>query len=50
MNLFFILDEYTDVEDAENVRKIVDVIVDALEKPHRPRPTEEILLGEVARQ
>ena len=50
MNLLFVIDEYTDVESAPAVREIVDVIIDALNHPKKPRPEGEILLGELARQ
>ena len=50
MNLFFVVDEYTDVEPAHVVREMVDVVIDALNNPDKPRPDGEILLGEVARQ
>ena len=50
MNLFFVIDEYTDVEPAHVVREMVDVVIDALNNPDKPRPDGEILLGEVARQ
>ncbi|PCH36903.1 terpenoid synthase [Wolfiporia cocos MD-104 SS10] len=50
MNLFFVVDEYTDVESAPVVREMVDVVIDALNNPHTPRPQGEILLGEIARQ
>ena len=50
MNLFFALDEYTDVEPAPVVRGMADIVIDALNNPHRPRPEGEILLGLVAQQ
>ena len=50
MNLFFIVDEYTDVEPAPAVRDIAKVIMDAFNKPEKPRPKGEIVLGEIARQ
>jgi hypothetical protein len=50
MNLFFVVDEYTDVEPAPVVRGMVDIVIDALNNPHRPRPEGEILLGLVAQQ
>jgi hypothetical protein len=50
MNLFFVIDEYTDVESVEVVREMVDVVIDALNHPHKARPRGEILLGEIARQ
>ncbi|KAJ7186375.1 isoprenoid synthase domain-containing protein [Mycena filopes] len=50
MNLFFVIDEYTDVEDAATVRGMVDVVIDALNNPHKPRPVGELILGEATRQ
>ncbi|KIN06849.1 hypothetical protein OIDMADRAFT_107833 [Oidiodendron maius Zn] len=50
MNLFFVIDEYTDVESASAVQQFVDVIVDALNNPKKPRPSGEVLLGEMTRQ
>lgn len=50
MNLFFVIDEYTDVESAPVVREMVDVVIDALNNPHRARPEGEILLGQVAKE
>jgi hypothetical protein len=50
MNVFFVVDEYTDVESAPVVREMVDIVIDAMNNPHKPRPEGEILLGEVTRQ
>ena len=50
MHIFFLVDEYTDVEGAPVVREMVDVMTGALRNPHKPRPTGEVLLGEVVRQ
>ncbi|KAF9560259.1 terpenoid synthase [Agrocybe pediades] len=50
MNLFFVVDEYTDVEPAHVVREMVDIVIDALNNPDKPRPEGEILLGELTRQ
>lgn len=50
MNFFFLIDEYTDVEPAHVVREQVDIIIDALHNPHKPRPEGEVVLGESARQ
>ena len=50
MNVFFVVDEYTDVEPAHVVREMVDVVIDALHNPDKPRPEGEIILGEIARQ
>ena len=50
MNLFFLVDEYTDVEPASSVREMVDVVLDAMQNPQKPRPAGEVILGEIARQ
>ncbi|EJD08331.1 terpenoid synthase [Fomitiporia mediterranea MF3/22] len=50
MNLFFAIDEYTDVEPAPVVRNMVDIVIDAMKDPHKPRPEGEVVLGEMARQ
>ncbi|KAJ3563357.1 hypothetical protein NP233_g8992 [Leucocoprinus birnbaumii] len=50
MNLFFVVDEYTDVEPAPVVREMVDIVIDALNNPHKPRPEGEIILGKVAQE
>ena len=50
MNLFFVIDEYTDVESVEVVREMADVVIDALNYPHKPRPSGEVFLGEMTRQ
>ena len=50
MILFFVFDEYSDVENAEIVRKQADMIMDALRNPFIPRPSGEIVLGELTRQ
>ncbi|KAI0695236.1 isoprenoid synthase domain-containing protein [Cytidiella melzeri] len=50
MNVFFVVDEYTDVEPMPVVREMIDVVIDALHNPHKPRPEGEIILGEITRQ
>ncbi|KAI5998081.1 terpenoid synthase [Pisolithus albus] len=50
MIVYFIVDEYTDVEDAERTAEIVNIIIDALNNPYRSRPEGELILGEVIRQ
>ena len=50
MNIFFVLDEYTDVGPAPTVRAIVDLCIDALRNPRQPRPAGELILGEIVRQ
>lgn len=48
MNLIFLIDEYTDVEPERVVREMVDIIIDALNNPDKPRLEGECLLGKVA--
>ncbi|RKU48578.1 terpene cyclase, variant 3 [Coniochaeta pulveracea] len=50
MNLFFIVDEWTDVSNEAQSRSMVSIILDALQSPHRPRPNNEWVGGEIARQ
>lgn len=50
MNLFFAIDECTDVQSPQVVRHIADIVMDALKNPDRPRPQGETRLGEVSKQ
>ncbi|KAF5365843.1 hypothetical protein D9757_012802 [Collybiopsis confluens] len=50
MCLFFVIDEYTDLVDEIEARKLVDCVMDALRNPDKPRPEGEWVGGEVARQ
>ncbi|KIK17354.1 hypothetical protein PISMIDRAFT_111694 [Pisolithus microcarpus 441] len=50
MIVYFVVDEYTDVEDAERTAEIVNIIIDTLNNPYRSRPEGESILGEVIRQ
>ncbi|KAG1819038.1 terpenoid synthase [Suillus subaureus] len=50
MNLFYVIDEYSDVSEEGEVRQQKDVVMDALRHPYKPRPKGEWVGGEVARQ
>jgi len=50
MNLFFVVDEYTDLQPASVVRSTIDIVLDALANPHNERPDGEILLGQVVKE
>ncbi|KAJ3860026.1 terpenoid synthase [Lentinula novae-zelandiae] len=50
MNLFFVIDEYTDVETESVVRQMVDIVSDALNHPHKTRPSGENILGLITQQ
>ncbi|KAG2118311.1 isoprenoid synthase domain-containing protein [Suillus clintonianus] len=50
MNVFFLLEEYTDTENGTVTKEMVDIVIDALHNPHKIRPEGESILGEIARQ
>ncbi|KAF8919623.1 terpenoid synthase [Mucidula mucida] len=50
MNLFFVFDDITDEADVETVQELANNVMDALRHPHRPRPSGESVVGEIARQ
>ncbi|KAH7098410.1 terpenoid synthase [Auriculariales sp. MPI-PUGE-AT-0066] len=50
MNLFFVVDEYTDLQSGDSVRETIDIVRDALAHPEKPRPEGEILLGQVVKE
>ena len=50
MGLTLVIDEYTDVENEEVVRGMVDIVIDAMNNPQKPRPEGENILGEISRQ
>ncbi|KAF9038910.1 terpenoid synthase [Hymenopellis radicata] len=49
MNLFFVIDEHSDVADNDTARRQMDCVMDALRNPHTPRPEGEWIGGEVTR-
>jgi hypothetical protein len=50
MNVFFLLEEYTDNENGAVTKDMVDLVIDAIHNPHKIRPEGESILGEIARQ
>ena len=50
MNLFFIIDEHSDIVDGTIAGQQADIIMDALRNPFKMRPQGEWIGGEVARQ
>ena len=50
MNVFFLIDEYTDVEPAPKVHEIINSCIDALYNPRKPRREGEVVIGEIVRQ
>jgi hypothetical protein len=50
MNVFFLLEEYTDTENGAVTKDIVDIVIDAIHNPHKIRPEGECIIGEIARQ
>ncbi|PIL37701.1 terpene synthase [Ganoderma sinense ZZ0214-1] len=50
LNLFFIIDEYTDVQPSHVVREMMGACIDAIRNPTKPRPEGEVILAEMVRQ
>ena len=50
MHLFFMFDEYSDQSSPEEVWRQASIQIDALCHPNKPRPKEEWVGGEIARQ
>lgn len=50
MNVFFVIDEYTDKIDAADTKVICDAAMDAILHPDKTRPKDETLVGEISRQ
>ncbi|KAB5518870.1 terpenoid synthase [Coniochaeta sp. 2T2.1] len=50
MNLFFVIDEYTDVATESEAREMARIIMDAIHNPCQLRPEGEWVGGEIARQ
>ena len=48
--VFFLIDECTDVKPMPVVEEIIEIAIDALHHPQKPRPAGEIVLGEIMRQ
>ncbi|KAG0703655.1 isoprenoid synthase domain-containing protein, partial [Suillus ampliporus] len=42
MNVFFVLDEYSDIESGAGTKKIIDIMLDALHNPHKTRTRRRI--------
>lgn len=50
MNLFFIIDEHTDIASAETARTQANIIMEAIRDPEIPRPEYEWVGGKAAQQ
>ncbi|KAJ7618108.1 isoprenoid synthase domain-containing protein [Mycena polygramma] len=50
LHLIFTIDDCNEVEGAAGVRTMVAILLDALENPYKPRPANELRLGEATRQ
>ena len=48
--MVFLIDGYTDVEPQPAVKEIIDIAIDAIKNPRKPRPEGEIVVGEILRQ
>ena len=47
---FWVFDEYAEVYPEDAVHGMAESIMDALRNPHKPRPANDPLVGEIARQ
>jgi hypothetical protein len=47
MNAVFVIDEYSDVSEACEVRNQKNIVMDALRNPHKPRSDGEWVGGEI---
>ncbi|KAF8650701.1 hypothetical protein AX16_005074 [Volvariella volvacea WC 439] len=50
MNLYFMIDHFSDIGSGDEVQGYVGMIRDALQNPWKPRPVGEVALGEMTRQ
>ncbi|PBK94370.1 terpenoid synthase [Armillaria gallica] len=50
MNLYFVLDEYTDNASPNIVRQYADILMDAIRNPTKPRPDGEVVLRVIAQE
>ncbi|KAI9436959.1 terpenoid synthase [Lactarius indigo] len=50
INVLFVFDEYTDVAHEDEVQTMVNISMDALRNPNKPRPQGEWVGGEITRQ
>ncbi|KAK0611352.1 terpenoid synthase [Immersiella caudata] len=50
MVLFYVYDEFTDIEGPKVGSQLASIVMDALRNPHKPRPAGEFAIGELARQ
>ncbi|KAI0066268.1 terpenoid synthase [Artomyces pyxidatus] len=48
--LLFVIDDFTDRVDGDGVQTYVNMVMDAMRNPHKPRPAGESVIGEIARQ
>ena len=48
--MLFVFDEYSDVAHEDEVRVMANIGMDAVRYPHKPRPKDEWVGGEVTRQ
>ncbi|KAG0703977.1 hypothetical protein DFH29DRAFT_981666 [Suillus ampliporus] len=47
-NVYFIVDEYTDIENAAVTKEMMDIVLDAIHNPHKVRLEGKCILGEIA--
>jgi Delta6-protoilludene synthase len=50
MNVFFVIDEYTDLANGIETRYLADIVMDALWNPHKERPSGEWIGGQIVQE
>ena len=50
VNVGFLWEEYTDTAPVHAVHEMIEIVIDALCNPDKPRPQGEVILGEIIRQ
>lgn len=50
MNVFFVIDEYTDLANGIDTRRLADIVMDALRNPHKERPPREWIGGRIVQE
>jgi len=48
--LYMAIDDQTDAESVPVVRELVDIMIDALNNPDKPRPEGEAVLGRMVKE
>ncbi|RDW85332.1 terpenoid synthase [Coleophoma cylindrospora] len=50
MNVFFVIDEYTDIANGQETRQKADIVMDSLRNPYKERPSGEWIGGRIVQE